>query len=167
MKKDLFLPLFTLLVLIPPLTGCELIPTNTPSSGSVTFEIHLDTQIFSEDATVRISLWDAEQLERANNNADCSISYNRETQTEEVQCPAGVQYQAVTPEEFVFPYADIGETIEVESANIALGEEFRLLVSGLSKDDCNTTSASREDTAQSALITIKDLGWMTTMMACP
>jgi len=137
------------------------------STGSVTFTVPVDVDMFSNEATLRLTLWNADQLEIIKRTAACSITYNLETQTEEMHCPQGIEYEEVTPDGFTFPLQEIDEIIEVESDNIRIGEKFRLQISGLSSDNCNTTSASVESIAQHAEIIIKDLMWMTTLMACP
>jgi len=137
------------------------------STGSITFTVPIVVELFSDEATLRLTLWNADQLEIIKRTGACSITYNLETQTEEIHCPQGVEYEAVTPDEFTFPLQEIGEFIEVESDNIRIGERYRLQISGLSSDNCNTTSANVEGIAQQADITIEDLTWMTTMMACP
>ena len=167
MKKKLFITFVIILVLFSLLSGCDLTSSDIDSTGSVTFTVLVDVDMFSDEATLRLTLWNTDQLEILKRTADCSISYNLETQTEEIHCPEGVEYEAVIPDEFTFPVQEIDEFIEVESDNIRIGEKYRLLISGLSSDNCNTTSASVEVIAQQADITIEDLVWMTTLMACP
>lgn len=149
------------------LAGCSIASPFSRSGESVTFSVPINTDTFSQEATIRVRIWDTEQLEIAESSANCAVSYNAETQTEEVHCPEGVEYQAATPEEFEFLAQDIGAEIEIRSASVTVGEMYRLQISGLASDDCNTTSATVEEKARSANILIEDLMWATTLMACP
>lgn len=149
------------------LTGCSIASLFGGSGESVTFSVRINADTFSQQATMRVRIWDAEQLEIAESTANCAVSYNAETQTEEVHCPEGVVYQAATPEVFEFLAQDIGAEIEIRSASVTVGEMYRLQISGLASDDCNMTSASVEEKARSAQIVLEDLMWATTMMACP
>jgi len=156
-----------ILTLFSLLSGCDWTSSDIDSTGIVTFTVPVDAELFSDEATLRLALWDADQLEIMKRTANCSMTYHLETQTEEIHCPEGVEYEAVTPEEFTFPVQEMGEIIKVESNHIRIGEKYRLLISGLSNDNCNTTSASVEGIAQQAEIILEDLMWMTTLMACP
>jgi len=149
------------------LAGCTL-PSYVGGSGeNVVFALAITSGTFSQEATMRVRIWDAEQLEIAESSANCAVSYNADTQTEEVHCPEGVEYQAAAPEEFEFRVQDLGAQVEIRSASVTVGEKYRLQISGLASDDCNTTSASVEEKARSTNILIEDLMWATTMMACP
>lgn len=167
MKKQRSLSFVIILILSSLLSGCDLTAADTDPTIRVSFTVQVDVDMFSDEATLRVALWNADQLEITERTAGCSIIYDLETQTEEIHCPEGVEYEEVTPEEFTFPVQEIDEIIEVESDHIRIGEKYRLMISGLSSDNCNTTSASVEGTAQRAEMIIEDLMWMTTMMACP
>ena len=167
MKKKRFITFVFVFILFSLISGCGLTVADIDSNGSITFTVPIDVDMFSDEATLRLIIWNADQLEIINRTAGCSISFDLETQTEEIHCPEGVEYEAVTPDEFTFPVQEISEIITVESDNITIGERYRLLISGLSSDNCNTTSASVESIALHAEIIIEDLMWMTTMMACP
>jgi len=167
MKKQRYILFVIILILSSLPSGCDYTSSDIDSTGSISFTVPIDADMFSDEATLRLTLWNADQLEIMKRTAGCSITYNLETQIEEIHCPEGVDYEAVTPAEFTFPVQEIGEFIEVESNNIRIGEKYRLMISGLSSDNCNTTSASVEGIAQHAEITIEDLMWMTTLMACP
>ena len=167
MNKNLF-KLFILLLIHPYLlAGCDLSSPKVDSGGSVTVIAPIDVELFSEDASLRVRLWNAEQLEIIQNTANCAVTYNQQTQTEEVHCPEGIEYQEVTPEEFSFSIQEIGTSIEVRSEMIRVGEKYRLLISGSSNDNCNTTSADVVDIAGFNQVVLEDLMWMTTGMACP
>lgn len=169
MKKEDLLTLILLPILIYTLSGCGVASLGAGPQERVTFSVPIDAEMFSEEATIRFALWDFDQLEVMKKTAGCVISYDAASQTEEVHCPEGVEYEEATPEEYSYPIREIGESVLIESVSVRVGEKYRLLISGLSKDDCNTTSANVEDVARSADITIelKDLMWMTTLMACP
>ena len=167
MKSQLFKAFVIILILYSLLSGCGLMVVDTDSTVIITFTVPVDVDMFSDEATLRLTLWNADQLEIMKRTANCSVSYDSKTQVEEVHCPEGVEYEPVTPEEFTFPVMEIDEIIKVESDHIRISEWYRLLISGLSSDNCNTTSASVESIAQQAEINIEDLKWMTTLMACP
>ena len=167
MKNQRFKTFVIILILFSLLSGCDLTSRDIDSTGSVTFTVPVDVDMFSDEATLRFTLWNADQLEIMKRTANCSITYDLETQTEEIHCPQGVEYEAVTPDEFTFPVQEIGEILKVESNHIRIGEKYRLQISGLSSDNCNTTSASIESITRHADVTIEDLMWMTTLMACP
>jgi hypothetical protein len=167
MRKRLITKLFLLLAASSFLVGCSIIAPFSRSVEFVTFNVSINTEAFSPEATLRVRIWNAATLKVAEGNANCAVSYNQETQTEEVHCPEGVNYREVSPEEFEFLVQDIGAEIEIKSATVTVGERYRLQISGLASDDCNTASASVEEKARSAQVHIDDLMWATTLMACP
>ena len=167
MKKQLSITFILIAILVSLLSGCDTTPLDGGPKGSVTFSVSVDTGMFSDEGTLRIRLWNADQMEIMERNAACTASYDLETQTEEIHCPDGVEYEEVTPEEFTFPIHEIGEIVELKSDKIRVGEGYKLQISGLSSDNCNTTSATVEGIAQHAHIALKDLMWMSTLMACP
>ncbi len=156
-----------ILALLVITTGCNLIPSNTTSDTAVSFTITINSRGFSAERPLRFAFWSAAQLEIAQRNANCAISYDAETEAEEVNCPEGVVYEPVTSTEFTFALDEIADHVELSPGNIYVGERYRLQISGLSSDNCNTTSASVEDIAKSEEVIIENLMWMTTMMACP
>lgn len=150
--------------------GCSVPTTQSSppiSTDNIAFIIPIQVEAFSKDATLRVSLWNAEQLEANEKNATCTFSFDAQTGTEKVQCPEGVEYREVTPEEFTIPIHDINTSIRITSKSIRMGEKYMIQISGLSNDNCNSASASYGDTANSKTITLEDLTWMTTLMACP
>ena len=155
------------LVLLVLSTACNVVSLDIASDTDVSFTISIDTSVFSAERLVRFVFWSAEQLEIAQQNANCAISYDAETETEEVHCPEGVVYEPVMPKEYTFALDEIGDHVELTPGNIHVHERYRLQISGLSSDNCNTTSASVEEIAKNAEVAIEDLMWMTTMMACP
>jgi hypothetical protein len=166
MKKGQLVSFVLILILLSILSACAGQSSAIDSTGRVTFTVPIDAQMFSEGAPLRFILWNADQLEIMNGTANCTVSYNVELQQEEIHCPQGVEYQEVTPEEIIIPVREIGKSAKFESDQIRVGERYRLLITGLSNDNCNTTSASIEDIAQQVDITFEDLGWATTEMAC-
>ncbi len=167
MSKRLITKLFLLLAASSFLAGCSIVAPFSRSVEFVTFSVPISKETFSPEAILRVRIWNAETLKVAENNANCAVSYNQETQTEEVHCPEGVNYREVSPEEFEFLVKDIGAEIEIRSATVTVGEKYRLQISGLASDDCNTASATVEGKARSAQVLIEDLMWATTLMACP
>ena len=149
------------------LAGCSIVAPFSRSVEFVTFNVSINTEAFSPEASLRVRIWNAETLKVAESSANCAVVYNQETQTEEVHCPEGVEYREVSPEEFEFLVRDLGAEIEIKSATVTVGEMYRLQISGLASDDCNTASATVEEKARTAYILIEDLMWATTMMACP
>jgi hypothetical protein len=149
------------------LAGCSIVAPFSRSVEFVTFSVVIDKVNFSPEASLRVRIWNAETLKVAESSSNCAVVYNQETQTEEVHCPEGVEYREVSPEEFEFLVQDMGAEIEIKSATVTVGEMYRLQISGLASDDCNTASATVEEKARSAHILIEDLMWATTLMACP
>lgn len=140
--------------------------TNT-SSKDVTFNIKIDKSVFSaKNREIEASLYDSEQLEVSAKTNNCSVSYDATTKKETINCPAGVTYQKPNPEVFKFNLDSIGEEITINSKTVKVGENYRLALSGLSKDECNRASASEEKKAESENIKITDLMWASTEMAC-
>jgi hypothetical protein len=167
MSKRLITKLFLLLAASSFLAGCSVAAPFSRSVEFVTFSVSIGKGTFSPEAILRVRIWNAETLKAAESNANCAVSYNQETKTEEVHCPEGAEYREVSPEEFEFLVQDIGAEIEIKSATVTVGEKYRLQISGLASDDCNTASASVEERAKSAHIVLDNLMWATTLMACP
>lgn len=166
MIKSQLLAIVPILILPAILSACVGQSSTIGSTGNVTFTVPIDAGMFSEEEPLRFRLWNADQLAIMLRTADCSISFDAESQQEQIQCPEGVKYEEVTPEEIIIPVQEIGPSASFESNQIRVGEKYRLLITGLSNDNCNTTSASVEDIAQQAEITFDDLAWMTTEMGC-
>ncbi len=164
--KQSFVRSFLLPAALIFLTGCSVVAPFSRSVEFVTFNVSINKEAFSPEANLRVRIWNTETLKVAESNANCAVSYNQETKTEEVHCPEGVNYREVSPEEFEFLVQDMGAEIEIKSATVTVGEMYRLQISGLASDDCNTASATVEEKARSANILIGDLMWATTLMAC-
>jgi hypothetical protein len=141
-------------------------PTTIQPASGVTFVIPIPPEAFSPKAALQVSVWNAQQLKTLDQQAECVISHDVQTGTESIHCPEGVQYQKITPEEFVFPIQAIDKSIRFTSQTVKTGEKYQIVLRGLSSDDCNLTSATAEGTATTSTITLGKLDWMTTEMAC-
>ena len=148
------------------LSACAFNPSVIEPTGSTTFTILIDTAMFSQKEPLQFILWNAGQLDITNNTADCVVSYDAESKQEEIHCPKGVTYEPVNPEEFIFQIQQINGSVTFETDHISVGEKYRLLIIGLSSDNCNTTSASIEGTTRKANVVIENIQWATTLMAC-
>jgi hypothetical protein len=156
--------LFTLL-LVAGLCACTAAPSSR-STATVTFNVPVPVEAFSPQAALQVSVWNARQLEQLRRQAECVVSHDVQTGNESVHCPDGVQYQAITPEQFVFPLQGIKQSISVTSQTVKVGEPYQIALRGLSSDDCNSTSATAEGTAAASTITLGNLEWATTDLAC-
>ena len=154
------------LIFVPVWVGSDDSSPRDYSEEVVTFVVPIPVEMFSQNAILRVRLWNDEQLKISKKNSACAVSYNAQTKTEEVHCPEGVEYQEVTPEEFMFSVREIKTSIEVRSTTIRVGEKYRLLISGSSNDNCNSTTAETREVANSETITMEKLSWCTTEMAC-
>jgi hypothetical protein len=144
-------------------SSCSL--TTGQPAAKVTFIIPVPVEDFSP-AALRVSIWNAQQLRTLDQQAECVIAHDMQTGTDSVHCPEGVQYQKITPEDFVFPIQAIDKSIQLASQTVRTGEKYQIILRGLSSDDCNSTSAVAEGTTTASTITLENLDWMTTAMAC-
>jgi hypothetical protein len=151
-------------LLLALVSACD-VPGSQPAS-SVTFIVPIQTEMFSPRGTLQVLVWDAEQMAAADNQAGCVIAHDVQTGTDTTICPEGVQYREITPEKFDFPVQTIDQQIQVTSHSVKVGEKYRVALQGLNSDNCNSTSAMTEGTATSSTITLGQLDWMTTAMAC-
>lgn len=159
-KKILSMSLMSLTFLC---SNSDSIATDTTG---VIFNIQIDKKIMANKGYLNIRILNDEQLKISKNSANCIISFNVETKKEAVTCPPGVTYKKVVPEIFTFNIAKIKDIIVIKSNSVKIGQQYSLDVSGPSKDNCNTTSASVEKTADSAQENIKNLQWLSTLMGC-
>lgn len=158
--------------LIRKLPSALLLPMVIASCGgsstqTVSFEIPISAGSFSAQATLRVTVWNAEQLRVSQQTADCAVSHDAQTGLDQVSCPPGVVYQQAHPEEFTFSAASSGSSLRVTTTSLHVGEDYAISISGLSQDNCNNASARVEGRARSAIIILENLSWMTTLMACP
>ena len=140
-------------------------PAAQPAS-SVTFSVPIQVEMFSPKGTLQAFVWNAEQLAALDRQAECVIAHDTQTGTDTTLCPEGVQYHEITPEKFDFPLQAIDQRIHLTSQTAKVGEKYRIALRGLSSDDCNSTSTAAEGTATSSTITLGNLDWLTTEMAC-
>jgi hypothetical protein len=152
------------LLLLVLASSCA-VPVNQPGSG-VTFTVPIQVEAFSPKGTLQVFVWNAQQLAALDRQNECVIAHDTQTGTDTALCPEGVQYQEITPEKFDFPIQVIDQSIRVTSHTVKVGEKYRIALRGLSSDDCNSTSATAEGTAASSTITLGNLDWLTTEMAC-
>jgi hypothetical protein len=147
------------------LAGACVAPAAQPAAG-VTFIVPVPIETFSSEAALQVSVWNSAQLTALDRQAECVVSHDVQTGVESTHCPEGVQYQQITPEEFIFPIQAVDKSIQLTSQAVRIGEKYQIVLRGLSSDDCNSTSAAAEGTATTSTITLGELGWMTTEMAC-
>jgi hypothetical protein len=145
-------------------SACAATPAQ-PAAG-VIFSVPVPREAFILKGTLQVFVWGAEQLAALDRQGECVIAHDAQSGTDTVLCPEGVQYQEITPEKFAFPIQAIGQNIQLTSQTVKVGEKYRIVLRGLSKDDCNSTSAAAEGTASTSTITLGELDWATTEMAC-
>jgi hypothetical protein len=153
------------IVLLFALASACAAPATQPAAG-VTFNLPVPVDMFSSKGTLQVLVWNAGQLAALERQSECVIAHDLQSETDTVLCPEGVLYQEVTPEKFAFPIQGIDHSIQLTSQTVKLGEKYRIALRGLSSDDCNSTSAAAEGTAPPSTITLGNLDWMTTEMAC-
>ncbi len=154
-----------LFLIVMPAESSDL-STRNCSEKNINFVVPIPVEAFSHDAVIKARLWNSEQLEISRKNSVCMAFYDVRTKVDGIRCPKGVEYQKVTPEEFSFPIQRINTTIKIRSSTIRMGKKYRLLISGLSNDDCNMVSAEIRDVVNTKIITIEQLSWRRTEMAC-
>lgn len=152
-------------LLLSALVGACAAPADQPATG-VTFSVPIQVEAFSPNGVLQVLVWNARQLAALDRQAECVIAHDSQTGTDTVLCPAGVQYQEITPEKFDFPIQAIDQRIQLTSHTVKVGEKYRVALRGLSSDNCNSTSATAEGTANSSTLALGDLIWLTTDMAC-
>ena len=143
------------------------ISNNSNNGKVVSFTIKIDKSIFSaKKRDIEARLYNNEQLEISKQTSNCSVSYDVTTKKETFNCPPGVVYKPVNPEVFKYNLDNIAGDITIKSTTVKVGENYRIALSGLSKDDCNNASASIENKADNENISINDLSWATTELGC-
>jgi len=154
------------------IAGCTTVnPTANTStqatfpSKSISIIIPIQPEKFSKQAVVRVDLLNEEQIAIEDANPICVIMGNSSGVTS-TQCPPGTIYRNVTPKEFTFHITELRDQIQVTSSHLNLGEQFQITVADLSVDDCNTRSTRYTGMADTEKITLTDLLWATTEMAC-
>ncbi|WP_394833456.1 hypothetical protein LVJ94_43815 [Pendulispora rubella] len=125
----------------------------------VTFSVSAEAQSFGEKGPIRIAIWDAEQLARAEKTADCSVSSTGET-----NCPPGVAKAA--PEERTVTREELAKGVTIVSKTVTVGERYRVDVHGPAADGCNTTTGREGGVASNDAVQISKLDLAQTEMAC-
>lgn len=147
------------------ITACGNGPASPTPGGDVSLVVNINHALFADDAVLEISLWNASQLAILAANARCGTAQGSGGGPQ-VQCPPGVTYMDVVPEQLNFPLSMIGATLEVTPQHIAPGEMFRIHLSGLSRDRCNATSADLVRMAAAGQMLLGDPAWQTTLLGC-
>ena len=164
-------------LLLPACSGAilPLAPSGLPGGVSggqsgngrpVTFTIDVDPSAFSDKRQITVRVWDAEQLKIANETGACTVSMNVQTGQETVSCPPGVTYRKATPEETIVSRAELARGLTVRSKTVTTGEAYRVSITGMASDDCNTASATAEGTAAGETVKLANLSVASTEMAC-
>ncbi len=137
-----------------------------PVEDAVSFTIPLDKTIFSESAIIRVVIWNEKELAKAKSGDECMVSFDMKTRQEKTVCPDGQVYEKPEPTEFSFPVGDIEGDLKIAATYVRVEEHYKVQVSGKSKDNCNTASASAEGQAEEKLVTLAPLSYAVTEMAC-
>jgi hypothetical protein len=146
--------------------AAERVAQDAAGKDSITLAISVERQLFAADATLDVQVWSAAQIAALTNNERCASTRDTRTGTERTSCPDGITYQPVVPQQVHAPLGGVTNAIEIRLASVKAGESFRVAVSGLSRDGCNTTSATAVRTASSGRNSLMGLAWQTTTRAC-
>jgi hypothetical protein len=164
-----------LAVLCVALTGCgggnavpgePARPLGEPAQARVTLRVPVDAALFAAGTSLRVQVWNGDQLAAVERNGRCATTFDPATGTESIRCPEGTTYEPVKPEEAVFPVSDLAGSVEVSTTHVRVGDKFRILLSAKSRDGCNTTSADHVGTAESTSVALGSLDWSTTARGC-
>jgi hypothetical protein len=137
-----------------------------PVPVGVTLRVSVDAALFAAGTSLRVQVWNGDQLAAVERNGRCATAFDPATGTESIRCPEGTTYQPVKPEEAAFPVSEIAGSVEVSTTHVRVGDKFRILLSAKSRDGCNTTSADHVGTAESASVVLGSLEWSTTARGC-
>lgn len=165
--------LFLLSACLPPTEADPLVSQAEEQDDSseeetdqrVTFIVPVPVELFAPNTTTTMTIYNDEQTKALSEQAACTVIHDVGSNETETDCPEGVEYQETQPEQFVFALSEIDEVIQIESQTVKIGDQFILTVSGMSKDNCNTTSGSIQAVAKSVVTRIKP-DWHTTLLAC-
>ena len=115
-------------------------------------------------------------MKTINRENKCSQHYDALEKKEIKECPEGVEFLEVKSEDILFPLKKIGETIEVRSKTVNVGERYTLSVIGQYKDGCNTLRTSVDGIAYSKTVTFSlgdprklatgEISWSRTLTGC-
>lgn len=159
--------LATLLLLTGAIAACAAVPGGPVTTNqTVTFNVQLDANAFSNKRQISVRLYDAAQLAIAEETAQCNVSYDAATGQEKTSCPPGVTYRPTTPEEWTVSRDQLAAGLTLDSKTVTVGERYRLSIGGMAPDDCNTASASQEGVAGGASIRLSNMPVAQTEMAC-
>ena len=114
---------------------------------------------------MQVDLLNSGQIAIDDANPICVVMGNGSGVTS-TRCPTGTEFKEVNPEEFTIPIGKVGNQIQIATTQVKLGEQFRITVVGLNADDCNAQSTRYTGSANADKITLTDLSWATTTMAC-
>lgn len=155
------------IVVLGLIGACESTP-GTPSGPRqpVTLVVAIDKDHFAPGAAIEARIWSAAQLALLEANARCTATSDPLTGATRHQCPPGQEYHEVEPETFRLSQAALGDRVEMTTTTVHRGEKFRLRISGLYRDKCNTTSADVVLDARAARTVVGNLVWQTTAKAC-
>ena len=155
-----------LLVLFVFVAGCQsAISSPSPNQEAVALVFSLEPKVFADGATVNVQVWNAADLEALESNAKCA-SVSVPGGGSSIQCPPGVVYRDVAPEAFTVSVPAARETEEVTAQRLIGGERFRVRLSGMSRDGCNTTFVDLTRVASPGRTMLGELAWQTTARAC-
>ncbi len=148
-------------------SGCSTsFPSSVATPAAISLVIPIQTDRFSQTAAIQIHLFNGAQLVLEESNPICLIVHSISANTDLTQCPPGEEYKEVNPEVFSYQSKELGDPIKLTSSTLKLGERYKIIISGLSADGCNTRSTQFTGVADSETILLKDLLWSNTMMPC-
>jgi hypothetical protein len=116
----------------------------TATGKPVTFKLNVDANAFSNKRQITVSIYDAEQLAIMETSGNCSVSHDVATGQDTTTCPPGVTYRKPEPEIVITDKAELAKGLTLVSKSVTVGERYRVSVSGMATDDCNTASATPE-----------------------
>jgi len=157
--------LLPLLAFITGVNGCIVGIAAPAPVGGVTLVIFVNPGVFATDGMLSVDVWNASQLATLDENARCGTVSVSGGATQ-MQCPPGVSYKEVVPERMQVPLSSLDSSFEMQPAQVAPGEKFRIRLSGPSRDRCNSSSADLVRTAEQGRNELRDLTWRTTLRGC-
>jgi hypothetical protein len=153
-----------LLGVVLAITACASGPASPTPGAPVSLVVNINHALFAVDAVLEVDLWNASQLSSLDADSRCAIVQG--PGGTQAQCPPGVTYITVVPERVQVPLSTLGATLEVSPHQIAAGEMFRIHLSAISRDGCNSTSADFVRMAASGQNLLGDPTWQTTALGC-
>lgn len=133
------------------------------SDEKVTFSLKFSKDHFSENRDIQIWIYSQKDLAvRDQTDPNCTVSQSSDG-VESSDCPDAPQ---PTPYKISYKKAELTETLEINTDHVQNNEKFEIFITGLSTDNCNTTSAREEGFATTATVELEIIDFMTTLMAC-